>query len=640
MSVFHFSGHGSQMKDILGIAPGGMQRTIVPHDSRLPGHFDISDDELRGLFARLASRVKALTAVLDCCHSGSGGRGPRARVIDPDLRDPPRPGSLPDPAQLRDAIAASAPDGKHPYTLIAACASDELAYELGSGPDADGALTKFFTSEADKPQVKNLTYRDLMDTVAYRVHAAYPTQSPQLEGADSREVFGESTSRAQPYVLISPRPDGVPVLMAGAAVGMTRGSRFDIYAPGTKVFDDPAKAIARVELDEVSPFTSTARRIDGDGQAKGPGTLIPMAARAVERVHAYERIALDVFLAGPKDTGVLKAIRDALTPIKHVRVVDNDRDSTLIIEEKDRKVTILAPDEKVVREHFPADAKDTPAEVVDRLKQWAKWFNLLRLQNLQPTFNVPFGLQAGTTSPTNEKGLPSFRSLQEVPLVLRDADTQAFYFSIVDLQSNGSVDVIFPREGDVARLTPGQEWTRKLRFRVPDVRQLRRLSSLDNPGDLPSSGKNLVVVANINQVLHFRIFDGEGNMVVDTDEKRLKNQERGIQDLRKQLEGSWARQELDGAETSRVITAVTSIVGYPLPERYQSIRDYLLVIASREPIQVHFLRMPAITRDLSRGFDPLQQLLSDAAFGDRQVEVLNVDADSWATALFGCETHR
>ena len=50
--------------------------------------------------------------------------------------------------------------------------------------------------------------------------------------------------------------------------------------------------------------------------------------------------------------------------------------------------------------------------------------------------------------------------------------------------------------------------------------------------------------------------------------------------------------------------------------------------------------MPAITRELLRSFDPLQQLLSDAAFGDREVEVLNVDSGSWATVLFGCETHR
>jgi hypothetical protein len=642
VAVFHFSGHGSQMKDVLGIAPGGMQRTIVPHDSRLPGHFDVSDDQLRSRFSNLASRVKALTVVLDCCHSGSGGRGPRARVIEPDLRDPP---PTADPAKLRAEVAASAPDGKHPYTLIAACAAHELAYELGSGPEADGALTKYFTTEADKPQSKSLTYRDLMDTVAYRVHAAYPNQSPQLEGPDSREVFGASTSRAQAFVLISPRPDGVPVLMAGVSVGMTRGSRFDVYAPGTKVFDDPDQAtplpgIARIDLDEVSPFTSTARFVGGDGPAGGKPLLIPMAARAVERVHAYERFALDVFLAGPNGSEVLKAVRDALTPIKHIRVTDQDRDAVLIVEEKDRKVTILAPDDKVVRESFPADAQETPAQIVDRLKQWAKWFNLLRLQNPEPTFNVPFGLQAATTSQTNAKGLPSFQALQEVPLVLRNADTQSFYFSILDLQSNGSVDVIFPREGDVARLTPGQDWSRKLRFRVPDVRQLRRFSSLETPADLPRLGKDLVVVARIKQVLHFRVFDGEGQMVVDTNETRLKDRQREVQELRKQLDGSWASQQLKADETNRLIDAVTSVVGHPQPQRYQSIRDYLLVIATREPVRAHFLKMPAITRELSRNFDPLQQLLSDAAFGDREVEVLDVDSGSWATALFGCETHR
>jgi len=541
VAVFHFSGHGSQMKDALNLSPDGRQKTIVPYDSRIPGHFDISDDDLKDLFTKLASRVKALTVVLDSCHSGTGGRGPGVRSIEPDLRDPPRPEPLPGRPQGRGAIAGSAPGGAIPYTLIAACGASESAYELGSGSDAHGALTKFLKSEADKPQAKDQTYRDLMDVVELRVRSAYPFQNTQLEGKDSRMVFGESTSQVQPYVLVSPRPDGGVVLMAGTAVGMTKGSQFDVYAPGTKEFSSPAAAIAHVELDEVSPFTSTAKPIGGTANAPVATTPIPMSARAVERVHAYEQFALNVFFTGPKNPDVLEKIRLGLAPIKHIRVVDDDKKSVLIVELKDQTVTILAPDDKIVKESFPAGEANTPTVVISRLKQWAKWFNLLGLQNPQPTFIVPFGLQTGTDS-KNGAGLPRFRTLQEVPVIIRNPDTQSFFFSIVDLQSNGSVSVIFPPKGDTAMLPPGQPWSKKLRFAVP--------------------------------------------------------------------------------------------------EHYSSIRDYLLVIASREAIKTHFLEMPAITRDVSRSFNPLEQLLSDAAFGDREVQVIGVDADGWAIALFGCETQR
>ena len=49
---------------------------------------------------------------------------------------------------------------------------------------------------------------------------------------------------------------------------------------------------------------------------------------------------------------------------------------------------------------------------------------------------------------------------------------------------------------------------------------------------IPTEGKNLVVVAAVDQVLHFRIFDRDSKMVVDSDEKRLRERVRPIEDLR------------------------------------------------------------------------------------------------------------
>ena len=35
---------------------------------------------------------------------------------------------------------------------------------------------------------------------------------------------------------------------------------------------------------------------------------------------------------------------------------------------------------------------------------------------------------------------------------------------------------------------------------------------------IPTSGKNLVIVADVKGVLHFRSFDADGRVIVDTDE--------------------------------------------------------------------------------------------------------------------------
>ena len=44
--LFHYSGHVSRAKDETHTKPGGMDETIVPHDSRTDGVFDIKDGEL------------------------------------------------------------------------------------------------------------------------------------------------------------------------------------------------------------------------------------------------------------------------------------------------------------------------------------------------------------------------------------------------------------------------------------------------------------------------------------------------------------------------------------------------------------------------------------------------------------------
>ena len=64
----------------------------------------------------------------------------------------------------------------------------------------------------------------------------------------------------------------------------------------------------------------------------------------------------------------------------------------------------------------------------------------------------------------------------------------------------------------------------------------------------------LIIVAALGSVLHFRVFDGDGKMVVDTDEKRLTEQARQIEDLRKRLVSLWPPHKLTRSEKGLVIT--------------------------------------------------------------------------------------
>jgi WD40 repeat protein/S1-C subfamily serine protease len=101
----------------------------------------------------------------------------------------------------------------------------------------------------------------------------------------------------------------------------------------------------------------------------------------------------------------------------------------------------------------------------------------------------------------------------------------------------------------------------------PTGRDLRLMPQVRDVGDIPTGGNNLIIVAAVRGVLHFRIFDDAGNRVVDTDEKELPGQARPIEDLWNQLGSLWTSQGLTESEKDRVITAVISIVGHTRPTR-------------------------------------------------------------------------
>ena len=99
---------------------------------------------------------------------------------------------------------------------------------------------------------------------------------------------------------------------------------------------------------------------------------------------------------------------------------------------------------------------------------------------------------------------------------------------------------------------------------------LRLIPFVKDAREIPLGGKSLIVVAAVNKVLHFRIVDSDGNMVVDADETELSTQSRPTADLAKQLECLWPPHRLTEDEKTRVIALVCSIFGFPTSFRPMS----------------------------------------------------------------------
>jgi hypothetical protein len=104
------------------------------------------------------------------------------------------------------------------------------------------------------------------------------------------------------------------------------------------------------------------------------------------------------------------------------------------------------------------------------------------------------------------------------------------------------------------------------------VFDLQLLPSVPDKGGITKAGKTLVVVAAIGKVLHFRIFDGDGNTVKDTNETELPAFAAQIEKLRNQLQGLWPPQVLKQQDKDLVIAAVKSIVSYTPPPKYDNFK--------------------------------------------------------------------
>ena len=81
---------------------------------------------------------------------------------------------------------------------------------------------------------------------------------------------------------------------------------------------------------------------------------------------------------------------------------------------------------------------------------------------------------------------------------------------------------------------------------------------------MPNEGKNLIVVASSNNILHFRIFDRDGNVYADTDETKL-DKDVNLERLKMMLQNVWPPHELTKIETTSIVNLSSGVVELPPP---------------------------------------------------------------------------
>lgn len=191
--VFHFSGHGSQIRDRDGDElKDRLDELICPYDMNWDDGF-ITDDHLNAIFKKLPAKV-LLEVFLDCCHSGSGLRdiglgrpaelGPEYPTIDRYLQ-PPVDIDCRSEGEEDDLKTAKGFKAKNPgtvsHTLWAGCMSNQTSADAYIDDAYNGAFTYYFCRHM-RDTGGNVSRKDLLTRIRASLRHEGFSQIPQLEG--------------------------------------------------------------------------------------------------------------------------------------------------------------------------------------------------------------------------------------------------------------------------------------------------------------------------------------------------------------------------------------------------------------------------------------------------------------------------
>jgi hypothetical protein len=517
--LFHYSGHGSRMRDATGVEPDGYNETLVAHDSRTKGIYDIPDKTIAVLLDRLAAQKgDHITVILDSCHSGSGTRkahSPGAaltRRVPSDDRLPPS--DLDAELHVATPTRGAGPSGWSlegiPYVLVAGCRDREESNEYWAKDTEQsgtwhGALTYFTLQALADGTAVDTTYSELHERVAARVNAVYPSQMPQCEGDRDRIVFGGARVQRDPFIPVRKVDGNIVTLSAGLVHGLRKDAVVALYPPEVRTRAElPAEPLAVVNVVSVSATTAQAE-IEG-----APAAPIPLHARGVVIRHVYAGLRQTVALQaadGTDNAAAIELLRQAILhagpggePSSYLEIVDDpQRPAELLVEAAGGTLSINNANGEllVVPEDIQDRDRTDAVAVLHALETIARFRLILDLRNqeagsqlsgkvrLRLRRHVPDAadlpaedLPPGSISPGGETTVSVDPDLPERNLYIVDVINESplpVYPHLFTLSPDFSVQRLYPNLGQEEALPPGgtlsaglNSPTERLEFYLPE----------------------------------------------------------------------------------------------------------------------------------------------------------------------------
>lgn len=215
-AVFHFSGHGSLVRDTNGDEATGYDSCLCPLDYAAPssaGGGIITDDELRTLLINKVPRGARLYVILDCCHNGTGC-DVRFKYEDYSILLSPPSARTPIWRTQQKAFS----NGKYTNTagevfMISGSRDEQTSADAYINNDFAGALTYavFSILRANQATIRMYSWSALLRDVRHFMRVNRYSQIPQV-------MTGQLISPTRPVFAV---PAGA---RGGSALELTSGS--------------------------------------------------------------------------------------------------------------------------------------------------------------------------------------------------------------------------------------------------------------------------------------------------------------------------------------------------------------------------------------------------------------------------------
>ncbi len=406
IALIYYAGHGSYITNSFSKEEDKYDESIVPSDTWKEGVADIRDKEIARMFNRFVDKKIKLTAIFDCCHSGSMARGlypGKSRYIGGSNYD------------VKDSVAVIPPETRpNSNILILSAAQDNepaKEHRLDYTQPAHGAFTlaliEIFKQQSVKASVDNI-----FNGIRAMIKAFGKTQEPVLAGDPAR--FSE-TLLGIDKGLLSDRiffpvieVQGNKIfLQAGYAAGINPENELTAQNDSTiKLKVTKVTGLGRCEAELISGKISDVKKAGPYEVTNWVSTRIPLLKVYVPEVtFSYEDVV--------KQAGINTLLKKS-TAVKWF----ND------FEKAEPDVTINFSAGKAIANDFITRSMNTPL----------KEFNLAETENIAKDKNLFVNLAAPKKLAESIK--IKFAEYKTIQLVNNPADAQYILYGTTDDNNN------------------------------------------------------------------------------------------------------------------------------------------------------------------------------------------------------------